>query len=46
LVERIAELYYNIKKQKAHNMFEDLINSFFAPPPANNSLTSDNNALD
>jgi len=46
LVERIAELYYNIKKQKAHNMFEDLLNSFFAPPPTNNSLTSDNNALD
>jgi len=46
LVEHIAEIYYNIKKQKPHNMFEDLINSFFAPPPVDNALTSDNNALD
>jgi len=46
LVDHIAELFYNIKKQKPHNMFEDLLNSFFAPSPANNALASDNNALD
>jgi len=46
LVEHIAEIFYNIRKQKPHNMFEDLINSFFAPAPTNNALTSDNNALD
>lgn len=46
LVENIAEVFYNIKKQKAHNVFEDLINSFFAPAPNDNAITSDNNALD
>ncbi|KAG4101587.1 DUF410-domain-containing protein [Neocallimastix lanati (nom. inval.)] len=48
LVDNIAEVFFNIKKQKAHNMFEDIINSFFAPVENNNEITfeSDNNALD
>jgi len=48
LVDHIAEIFFNIKKQKPHNMFEDLINSIFAPVGDNNALTSesDNNALD
>ncbi|ORX48970.1 DUF410-domain-containing protein [Piromyces finnis] len=46
LVEHISEIFFNIRKQKPHNMFEDLINSFFGPAPSNNALTSENNALD
>jgi len=47
LVDHIAEIFFNIKKQKPHNMIEDLINSFFGAPVENtNAITSDNNALD